>query len=444
MADQTLALFGGAPTVDTDPGDMFTWPIITPEDEAAALEVLRRGAMSDTDVTKQFEAEFSDWIGLRYCLGMNTGTAAIESAMFACGVGHGDEIIAPSLTYWASVLQVYSLQATVVFAEVDPGTLCLDPGDIEHRITERTKAIMVVHYCGHPADMDPIMDIARRHGLKVIEDVSHAQGTLYRGRKAGTIGDVGAMSLMSGKALAIGEAGILCTENREIHDRAVAWGHYSRFSADAVESADLKAIAGLPLGGNKYRMHQLSSAVGRVQLKYYEERIAGIQRGMNRFWDLLDGVKGVRAHRPAADSGSTMGGWYYPLGLYVPEEVGGLSVTRFCEAVRAEGADACSPGCNTPLHLHPVFSTADIYAQGRPTRTANSEREVRQDRGSLPVTESIGARVYSIPWFKHDRPDVIEQYALAFRKVSEHHQALLKDDPGDPATLGDWHLSHIG
>src|SRR5439155_12800958 len=112
----------------------------------------------------------------------------------------------------------------------------------------------------------------------------------------------------------------------------------------------LRRFVGLPLGGHKYRMHQLSSAVGRVQLRYYRERLEEIQRAMNHFWDLLEGVPGLRAHRPAAGSGSTMGGWYNPMGLYVKEELGGLDIRRFCEGVRAEGTST-HVGANNPLHL---------------------------------------------------------------------------------------------
>ena len=183
-----LALHGGTPAVCADNEDIFHWPIVTEEDEAAVLDVLRRGAMSGTDITLQFEKEFAAWQGMTYALAHNTGTAALHAAMFGCEIGVGDEIIAPSITYWASVLQVFSLGATVVFADIDPDTLCIDPNQIEQHISPRTKAIMVVHYMGHPADMDPIMEIARRHNLKVIEDVSHAQGGRYKGRMLGTFG----------------------------------------------------------------------------------------------------------------------------------------------------------------------------------------------------------------------------------------------------------------
>ena len=204
----------------------------------------------------------------------------------------------------------------------------------------------------------------------------------------------------------------------------------------------LQGLVGLPLGGHKYRMHQLSAAVGRVQLRHYDARIAEIQRAMNRFWDLLEGTPGIHAHRPPAGSGSTMGGWYAARGLYVPEELGGLSVTRFAAAVRAEGVP-CSPGVNAALHLHPLFSTADVYGHGRPTRVANVQGDtthLHQPKGSLPVSEGIGARTFSIPWLKYDRPDEVAQYAAAFRKVAEHAHELLADDPGNPPTLGGWNF----
>jgi len=420
-----LAINGGPKAVQLDAGDIFTWPIITKEDEDAVLEVLRARKMSATDVTQQFEAEYAQWHGSKFALGHNTGTAALHAAMFGCGVGVGDEIICQSMTYWASALPAFSLGATVVFAEIDPDTLTLDPGDIEHRITERTKAIMVVHYCGYPTDMDPIMQIAEKHGIKVIEDVSHAHGGLYKGKLVGTIGHVGAMSLMSGKSLACGEGGILITDDRKIYESAVAFGHYGR-TAPTLTIPELKRFSGLPQGGYKYRMHQISSAVARVQLRHYKERLEEIQAAMNYFWDLLEGVPGIKAHRPPLGSNSTMGGWYAAHGIYVPEELDGLDIRKFCSAVSAEGA-GIGAGANMLLHLHPLLNEADIYGHGKPTRIANSDRDVRQPLGSLPVTESVPKRIYSIPWFKHYRPRIIEGYALAFRKVAENADEIRGD-----------------
>lgn len=438
-----LAIFGGKPAVTyegtgkNDGTDMFKWPVITKEDEDAALDVLRKGAMSGTNITKEFEKEFCEWVGAKYALGTCNGTAALHAAMYGCGVGRGDEVICPSVTYWASCTSALSLGATVVFADIDPNTLCLDPKKLEAKITDRTKAIMVVHYLGYPADMDEIMAIAKKHNVKVIEDVSHAQGGLYKGRKLGTIGDIAAMSLMAGKSLAIGEAGILHTDDLEIYERAVAFGTYERFKDFKTDY--LKPLEGLPLGGYKHRMHQISAAVGRVQLKYYDERCAEIRKAMNYFWDLLEGVPGLQAHRVDESTGSDMAGWYAARGIYKPEELGGLSVTRFCEAVRAEGV-AIASGCNLPLHTHAVYNTADIYNDGKPTRIAFANKDVREMDKDLDVCEIIGTRTYTIPWFKKFDKEVIEQYANAYKKVALNYKELLEGDEGNPETLGGWHF----
>ena len=429
---EKLAIFGGTPAVSGDTGNLFTWPVVTSEDETAVLEVLRRGAMSGNDVTKKFEAEYSKWVGMDLALAYPNGTEALRAAFWACGVGAGDEVICPSMTYWASCTQALSLGAAVNFADIDPDTLCIDPKDIEHRIGPRTKAIIVVHYTGYPAPMDEIMAIARKHNVKVVEDVSHAQGTLYKGRMVGTFGDVAALSMMAGKSFAIGEAGMLLTNDRTIYERCISYGFYERTGAPSrwnevdaqVTMEELKPFIGVPLGGFKHRMNQTCAAMGRVQLKYYPERIKVIQSAMNRFWDLLEGVPGIKAHRPPAGEGSTMGGWYAARGLYRAEELGGLSCARFCEAVRHEGVGACHPGANFPLHLHEVFHSADIFRQGKPTMIAFGQRDVRQGKGSLPVSESIGDIAYGIPWFKQDNPELIAAFAAAFRKVAENADAL--------------------
>jgi perosamine synthetase len=428
----TPALLGGAPTLaEEDVAALCAWPLVTEEDEAAVLEVLRAGAMSGTEITKKFEAEFAAWTGAAHALAYPNGTESLRAAMWACGIRAGDELICPSVTYWASCTQALSLGASVHFADIDPGTLCIDPDDIEHRIGSNTRAIMVVHYAGHPADMDRILPIARRHGVKVIEDVSHAQGSLYKGRMCGTLGDVAGMSLMTGKSFPVGEGGMLLTDDRAIYEHAVAYGHYERTGAPSNYNAvdqqitleELKTYAGIPLGGFKHRMNQTCSAMGRVQLRHYPERIGEIQAAMHRFWDRLAGLPGLKPHRPARDSGSTMGGWYFARGLYRAEELGGLSCARFCEAVRAEGVP-CGPGANAPLHIHPVFHTADLFGQGRPTVLAFGQRDVRQGPGTLPVSEGIRETALGVPWFKHDRPEIIDRCADACRKVVENADAL--------------------
>jgi dTDP-4-amino-4,6-dideoxygalactose transaminase len=425
-----LAIQGGPKAVPDENPDLFRWPIVTSEDERAVIEVLRSGNMSGTDISELFQNEWGQYLGTKYNLTHPNGTMALLAAMFGVKLGRGDEMIVPSITYWASGLQVMSLGATPVFADIDPESLCIDPKDIERHISPRTKALMVVHYCGHPCDMDAILPIVKKHKLKLIEDCSHAQGTVYKGRKVGTFGDVAGLSMMAGKSFAIGEGGMLSTNDRDIYERAIALAHYEKTTQE-IKNPELRRIVcpdtfptGLPLGGMKGRLNQTCAAMGRVQLKYYQKRIEEIQRGMNRFWDLLEGVPGLRAHRPAKGSGSTMGGWYNPLGIYVPDELDGLPLQKFLDAVIAEGGRSGRAG-NFPLHLHPVFNEADVYNDGKPTRIAFSDRDLRQRAGSLPVSEKINNYLFGLPYFKHDRPELIEQYATAFRKVATQADKLL-------------------
>jgi len=407
--------------------DIFHWPIVTDEDEQAVLAVLRAGTMSGTDITKQFEREFADYVGTRYALGTCNGTAALQETFWACGVGIGDEVICPSMTYWASCTSALALGASLNFADIDPETLCIDPDDIEHRICDRTKAIVVVHYAGYPADMDRIMAIAHRHSVKVIEDVSHAQGSLYKGKMCGSLGDIAGTSMMAGKSLVVGEGGMVTTNNRELLERCIAFGHYERTAksnyavpSEQIKSENLNLYTGVPLGGVKHRMNQVCSAMGRVQLKHYPRRIAEIQKAMNYFWDRLEGVPGIRAHRVKPDTDSTMGGWYNAHGLYRAEELNGLSCEKFCERVTAAGVPI-QCGANFPLHLHPVFHNFDFLHTGKPAMTAFSARDVRQGKGSLSVTERMHDLTFSIPWFKHFIPTIIDQYVEVFKRVINNH-----------------------
>ena len=274
-----LALFGGPKAVPEHKEGLFHWPIVNKEMEEAALAVLRSGNMSGTDITRKFEKKFAEWMGVDYALASPNGTGAIQEAMFAVGVGMNCEVICPTLTYWASCLSAIGLGARVVFADVEEDTLCLDPKSFEAHITPRTKAVIVVHYLAHPADMDPIMEIARKHNIKVIEDVSHAQGGYYKGRRLGTIGDVGACSMMSGKSFSIGEGGMLYTNSKAVYEKALTFGHYERIG----EIEDLKlpeGVCNLPWGGCKHRLNQIASALGLCQLDKYESEIAEIDRAM--------------------------------------------------------------------------------------------------------------------------------------------------------------------
>ncbi len=408
---------GSAEKADAEK-DLFHWPIVTAEDEAAVLDVLRRGSMSGWSLTKEFESDMAEWFGTRYALGACNGTASLQAAMFGCEIGAGDEVICPGFTYWASFLPLLSLRAVPVFADIDPKTFCLDPEDVAKRITPRTKALILVHQFGHPCQMDAFVKLKEAHGIKIIEDVSHAQGGKYKGRLLGTIGDVGAMSLMAGKSLAVGEAGMLITNDERIHQRAMAFGHYER--AGLITDPELKPFAGMPLGGCKHRMNQTCAAMGRVQLRHYRERITEIQQAMNYFWDGLEGVPGVRPHRVDASDGSSMGGWYSPMGHYLPEEVGGKPAAAFAEDVKKAGSQCSTcPGNYFSAHLHPLLQSGDVYGEGAPTVQAHAKVDQRLQKGALPVTEGIRERIIGVPWFKKFRPQAIDRHIAAFRKALE-------------------------
>lgn len=434
-----LAVLGGTPVIPADaPQDyLFKWPIITKEDEDAALEVIRSGDFSGTGVTRRLEEEFAAWQGTRYALSYCNGTQALAAAMFGAGLGAGDEIICTTKTYWASVSPALIFGIKPVFCNINE-MLSMDPDDLERCITPRTKAIMVVHYMAYPCDMDRIMEIADKHGLIVIEDVSHAQGGFYKGKKLGTFGRVSAMSLMSGKSLAAGEGGMLVTDDTALYERALAYGHYERNNPRNVKQPELIPYHGLPLGGVKARLNQVSAAIGRVQLKHYDRRIAEIDQAMNYFWDLLEGLPGIKAIRTEKGSGSTMGGWYAASGAYFPEQLHGLTAKRFCEAVTAEmnGTLSIWAGGNFCLHPHKLFSDFDMRNAGKPSSIEYTGEDIYD--GNAGCDRSMQMHSFSIPWFKHFDPYWVEQYAQCFRKVIENHLELIDPSDVEAAEQGRW------
>jgi dTDP-4-amino-4,6-dideoxygalactose transaminase len=426
-----LAITGGSKTITTENESLFHWPIITNEDIQAVTEVLQAGTMSGNEISKVFEKEYAAWNGTKYALSTANGTAALTAAFWACGIGAGDEVICPSMTYWASCAAIVKMGATVNFAD-NTEELNIDPDDIEHRIGPRTKAIIVVNYGAQPAEWQKIRAIADKYRIKIIEDNSHAQGALYQGKMCGALGDISCASLMSGKSLAIGEGGMICTDDRDLFERCVAYGFYERTGAASkfnkaesfITDPGLQKYMGIPIGGVKYRINQTCAAMGRVQLKYYDERIAVIDEAMNYFCDLLDDIPGLKTIRPAKGSNITKGGWYAAKGIISEELHAKVTGAKFCEAVAAEGAFTFA-GANPPLHLNPLFHELDYFNQGKPTVLAFGQRDVRQKKGSLPVTENLPARCFHLPWFKHMDKAAIETYAAAFRKVAENLDELI-------------------
>lgn len=434
-----LALLGGEKLINSKPAEsLFKWPIITQEDIDAVVDVVKNNRFSFTEITEQFQVEFAEWIGRKHALAFTNGTMSLSAAMFAIGLGMGDEIICPTKTYWGSISQASCFGASAVFCNIND-KLSMDPDDLERCITPRTKAIMVVHYMAYPCDMDRIMEIANKHNLYVIEDVSHAQGSKYKGKKCGTFGHIAAMSLMSTKSFAAGELGILVTDDRKLYERALAYGHYERNNANYItDSEDLKNYFHIALGGVKGRANQTSTALARVQLKYYDERCEKIRAAMNYFYDQIEKIPGLSPIRVDESDGSCMGGFYSPMISYYPEYFGGLSSKRFCQAITAEcdGTFTCWEGANYNLHTHDYFKTFDFFGIGKPSRIAFNDRDVREDDKALAPSDNLYN--VSAPWFKNLDKEWIDKFVEVYKKVAENYKDLLEGDD-DKIQGGRWH-----
>src|SRR5450631_4188472 len=234
---------------------------IKPEIDAAIARVLDSGQFVLGSEVAGFEQEFATYCGAAECIALNSGTSALHLALLAAGVGPGDEVITVPFTFVASVAAVTYSGARPILVDIDPRTFTMDPAAIEAAITPRTKAILPVHLYGQPADMDPIMDVARRHGLVVIEDAAQAHGAKYKGRPVGSIGDLGCFSFYPTKNLgAYGEGGAVTTNNSDYAKTIRAlrdWGQDRKYFH--------------VLRGYNYRMEGFQGAILRVKLRHLEK-----------------------------------------------------------------------------------------------------------------------------------------------------------------------------
>jgi dTDP-4-amino-4,6-dideoxygalactose transaminase len=226
----------------------------------AIARVLESGEFILGSEVAALEREFAAYCGAKYCVGLNSGTSALHLALLAAGVGPGDEVITVPFTFVATVAAIHYTGGTPVFVDIDRTSYTMDPAQLEHAITPRTKAILPVHLYGQPAHMDPILEIARRHGVVVIEDTAQAHGAEYNGRRAGSLGEMGCFSFYPGKNLgAYGEAGAVITNNAE-HANVIRmlrdWGQSRRYFHD--------------MRGFNYRMEGLQAAILLVKLRHLE------------------------------------------------------------------------------------------------------------------------------------------------------------------------------
>ncbi|GAI80609.1 unnamed protein product, partial [marine sediment metagenome] len=210
-----LAIAGGKRTVPE--GLKVGWPVITQEDKKAVMGVLNRGILWGPYAPEVvgLQEDFARYVGTKYCIAVNSGTAALHMAVAAAGIGPGDEVITSAFSFLASAVAVLHHNAIPIFVDIDPKTFNIDPKKIEEKISSRTKAIMPVHIHGLPADIDEINEIAKKHHLVVIEDAAQSHGALYHGKKTGNFSDMAAFSLNSTKNMPGGEGGLFVTNNEE-------------------------------------------------------------------------------------------------------------------------------------------------------------------------------------------------------------------------------------
>ncbi|MHB9037685.1 MAG: DegT/DnrJ/EryC1/StrS family aminotransferase [Armatimonadota bacterium] len=234
------------------------------------------------------EQEFAKYSGARHCIAVSSGTASLLLALQALGIGPGDEVIVPAYTFIAGYTSVIHVGAIPVLAEIDE-SLTLDPHDIEHRITAKTKAIMPVHMLGNPCDMDAIMEIAKRHGLHVIEDACQANGASYHGAKIGSIGSIGCFSLNCFKTISCGDGGLLITDDIDLHERAFGFHDQGHSPNRAGVEVGNRQVLGL-----NFRMTDLTAAVALAQFHKLDKIMATLRAKKNRFRDTIGDISGMK------------------------------------------------------------------------------------------------------------------------------------------------------
>lgn len=264
---QRLAIDGGTPILTR--ADYQNWPVLTADDRQYINEVLDSGIVAGGTAPQvtALEREWREFTGAKYCLTTGSGTAALHMALAAVDVGPGDEVLVPSYTFLATASCVLHQMAIPVFVDIDQTTYTMNPAQIEAAITPRTKAIIPVHIQGCPADMDPILEIARRHGLHVIEDACQAHGAMYKGRMCGTLGIAGAFSLNNLKNLCGGEGGLFVTNDEDVLKK----GDLVRYFGDECDEVTSRQKYNASILGYMYRNQELPAALARGQLKHLHD-----------------------------------------------------------------------------------------------------------------------------------------------------------------------------
>jgi dTDP-4-amino-4,6-dideoxygalactose transaminase len=367
-----------------------------PEEERAVTEVLRSGWLSMGAVTAQFEGEFAAFVGARHAIAVTNATAALHLACLAVGLGPGDEVILPSLTFVATANAVRYTGAMPVFADIESlDWLTVSPTAIEASLTERTRAILVMHYAGFACDMPAILEIADRYHLAVIEDSAHAIGSELDGRRLGTWGDIGCYSFFSNKNMTTGEGGMLVTDEDALAERlrllrshgmtSLSWDRHQGH-ASSYEVVDI---------GFNYRIDEMRSALGRVQLSKLPSNNERRMQLTDRYREFLaEWVPELSVPFQGSEGRGTS--CYHILPVLLPS---GVDRFQFMEGMKAQRVQ-------TSIHYPPVHQF-------------QTYRQLLQNHPGLVLTEEAARREVSLPLYPTMQEEQVDWVVSAARKVLE-------------------------
>jgi dTDP-4-amino-4,6-dideoxygalactose transaminase len=356
----------------------------------AASDALATGWWSTGPQVEAFEREFAAFVGSEHAVAVSSGTAALHVALLAAGCGPGDEVVLPSLTFVAAANVVRHVGATPVFCDIGgPDDLNLDPADVIAAVTERTKALIVLHYAGYPCDMDALRALADERGIVLVEDAAHALGATWRGQACGSIGAAGCFSFFANKNLPIGEGGMVVTADDAVAASVRLLRSHGMTTMTLDRARGHAASYDVQVEGFNYRLDEVRAAIGAVQLRRLEGYNEARRRIITRYRDAIASIGGVTM--PFADVPQ-----HATSGAHLAVVVLGGAVDR--DAVRERMRSA---GIQTSVHYPPIH-TFSTYADIRAAR-------------SLPRTEDVAGRLLTLPLFPHLRDEQVEEVLGALR-----------------------------
>lgn len=409
---EKLALHGGNPVKTTPYG---TGMRFGKEELAYLEEALNQNTLFYWfgNMTKRFCKKFADMYGAEHCVATSSGTSAIHVALGACGVGPGDEVITAPITDMGSVIGILFQNAIPVFADLDPHTYNMTAESIEAKITDRTKAIVVVHLAGNPAEMDKIMEVARKHNVYVIEDCAQAYCCTYKGQLCGTFGDIGCFSLNDFKHISAGDGGMLIMNDQKLYETAHMFAdkNFNRIGADVKKN--------VPYLAPNYRMSELCGAVGLAQLEKVEDICAKRHVYGDRLNAAIDGIPGLYIHKVLPDAECS---WWFYL-LRVNEEELGVSRQEFVDALRAEGIVAQAGYIPSCVYQYDLFKNRNAYPGTHYPFDGTHGNPIEYKDGDCPNAEAILDTCVKLNINEFHTEQDLQDTINAIRKVCAYYQS---------------------